>query len=104
MTVMIVKAKCPNNRRLLAASGGISVQVGLSMYILAPSCHAGDYDEEGEAWWVVLHASVSLLPVSGATVQNRAALDTEEQRVVGMLPASRVRLELNRRALRAACL
>lgn len=32
---------------------------------------------------------------------NRAGLDTEGQRVVGMLPASRVRLELNRRALRA---
>lgn len=40
----------------LAASGGILVQVGLSMYIPAPSCHAGDYVEDGRngGWdWIL---------------------------------------------------
>lgn len=39
-------------RHSLPTSGGILVQVGLSLYIPAPSCHAGDYDAEGRSgWW-----------------------------------------------------
>lgn len=37
------QVSCPFCLTALPASGGISVQVGLSLYIPAPSCHAGDY-------------------------------------------------------------
>lgn len=95
-------------RHSLSASGGILVQVGLSMYIPAPSCHAGDYDEEGRSggsccmlkfagcWWKVWWAD--LAGRRGWWRHKRASV------LVGMLPARSVQLASNWRALRAASL
>lgn len=49
----------------LPASGGVFVQVGLSMYIPAPGCHAGDYVEEGRNGGLRLYVPVCLLPLKG---------------------------------------
>lgn len=86
--------------------------MGLSLYIPAPSCHAGDYDAEGEEWWVVL----VVLPFAGLLVKGELGdlrqvghgwlrhWEAVWWSLWGTPPASGVRLASNRCAPRAAAL